>query len=94
MTDENPIQPQEDIVKVYDILNLVMALVAAYRDIRRSLKSDRKVSRRVRQMRSNLLAVLAADRHAKDLGDAFEDGPNTSRVGVQLDLPFKRGDLP
>lgn len=94
MSNENPIQPQEDIVKVYDILNLVMALVAAYRDIRRSLKSDRPVSRRVRQMRSNLLAVLAADRHAKYLGDAFEAGTTPPRSGIQLDLPFKRGDLP
>ncbi len=38
---------QESVKTVLDILNLVLALKDAYMDIRRSLNSDRKVSRRL-----------------------------------------------
>ncbi|DAD50839.1 hypothetical protein QIQ36_gp3 [ssRNA phage SRR5466727_9] len=94
MTNENSSKGQEDFKYVLDILNLVRALASAYQDIRRSLKSDRKVSRRVRQMRSNLLAVLEADKHARSLGDAFEAGPHDASRGVQLDLPFTKVNRP
>lgn len=85
---------QESVKTVLDILNLVLALKDAYMDIRRSLNSDRKVSRRAKQMRSNLLAVLEADKNARSLGDAFEAGPDHERGNFQLDLPLNKVDLP
>jgi len=89
MTNDRHGKVSEDIKNIYDVLNLVMALKDAYMDIRKAIKNRRTVSRRVKQMRSNLLAVLAADKNARDLGDAFEAGPHDSTRGDQLDLPFK-----
>jgi len=85
---------QETVKNILDILNLVLALKDAYMDIRNSLKNERKVSRRVKQMRSNLLAVLEADKNARNLGDAFEDGDHHEHGGHQPDLPFNKVDLP
>lgn len=85
---------QETIKTVYDVLNLVLALKDAYMDIRKSLNSGRRVSRRAKQMRSNLLAILEADKNARSLGDAFEAGDSDENRNHQLDLPFRKVDLP
>lgn len=72
MSDVSSGKTQESVKNILDILNLVLALKDAYMEIRRQLNSGRKVSRRAKQMRSNLLAVLAADKNAHELGDDFE----------------------
>lgn len=95
MSDVSSGKTQETVKKVIDLLQLVLALKDAYMEIRRQLHSGRKVSRRATQMRANLLAVLEADKHAHQLGDAFEDGEDGhSDHSLQLDLPFNKGDLP
>lgn len=91
MSDVRPGKTQEKIKDILDILNLVMALKDAYMEIRRQLRSGRPVSKRAKQMRSNLLAVLAADKNAHELGELFEAGESNP----QLDLPFnKKVDRP
>jgi len=72
MSDVSSGKVQEHVKVVLDILSLVMALKDAYMEIRRQLHSGRPISRRAKQMRSNLHAVLQADKNAHELGDAFE----------------------
>jgi len=72
MSDVSSGKTQETVKNILDILNLVMALKDAYMEIRRQLHSGRQVSKRAKQMRSNLLAVLQADKNAHELGDVFE----------------------
>jgi len=86
MSDVSSGKTQETIKNVLDVLNLVMALKDAYMEIRRQLHSGRKVSRRAKQMRSNLLAVLQADKNAHELGDAFEGVEDFHPP--QLELPL------
>jgi hypothetical protein len=92
MSDVRPGKTQEKIKDILDILNLVMALKDAYMEIRRQLRSGRPVSKRAKQMRSNLLAILAADKNAHELGESFEAVADFDIA--QLDLPFTKVDRP
>lgn len=95
MSDVSSGKTEEAIKKVFDVLNLILALKDAYMEIRRQLHSGRKVSRRATQMHSNLLAVLEADKKAHELGDAFEAGEDDHHDRPhQLDLPLNKVDLP
>lgn len=87
MSDVSSGKTQESVKNILDILNLVLALKDAYMEIRRQLNSGRKVSRRAKQMRSNLLAVLEADKNAHELGDDFE-GESSNSDSPQL--PFDK----
>lgn len=91
MSDVSSGKTQETIKIALDVLSLVMALKDAYNEIRRQLHSGRKVSKRAKQMRSNLLAVLEADKNAHELGDRFEDEPDSSD---SPELPFDKVVLP
>lgn len=74
---------------VLEVLQLVMALKDAYNDISKRHNRGDKVRRRVRQLHSNLSAVLQADRSAAADPDVFERDPEESPP--QLDL-FKSQD--
>ncbi len=59
---------------ILEVLQLVMAIKDAYNDISKRHNRGDKVSRRVKQLRSNLAAVLEADRFAAADPVRFERG--------------------
>lgn len=85
MSDVSSGKTREILLTIGEILNLVMALKSAYTDIFRRAKARRPVSRRVAQLRSNLLATLQADKSAADNESEFEVAPINHRA-AQLPL--------